>query len=154
MKLRWIATVALGLGASSLMTSSAMADYRHDDRYDRDRVEHREIDRRIEVPKVIVREDDCDFDREIGLSQVPARVLATLDCERHGKPIEAVQYVRRDGKLFYRFRLDGRQDVNLRISPDGRLLSVQEAGPEYGHVAQGHWDHDRSDHDRSDHWHR
>jgi hypothetical protein len=57
--------------------------------------------------------------------------MRTVDCERRGRRIEAVQFVRRDGKEFYRFRIDDPswrdRDVNIRVQPGGRLLSIEEA---------------------------
>lgn len=107
------------------LPSLASADQRwghYDNRYDRDRYVRREV---------------CEnFDYNISLRDVPRHVLYVVDRERQGRPIEAVQYVRRDGKIFYRFRIDGpgRRDIdmNLRVTPDGRILSVEPAGPELG----------------------
>ena len=120
MRIPWIASAALALGISAVIPTFAKADYRRDyrdndrryerhDRYDRDRYER-------------------DFDTDIPLRDVPRDVLRTIDRERGGRPIEAVQYVHRDGKYFYRFRIDtrGREDLNFRINPAGRVLSVQE----------------------------
>lgn len=146
---RWIKAVALTLGASAMFAAPAMADGRfdnnrrddrHDDHRDYRHVEIRRPDYRPEYRHVEIRRepiryvtpirDNCDFDRPVNLCDVPARVLETARCESRGRQIEAVQFVSRDGKLFYRFRVDRRfgEDVNLRISPDGRLLSVQEVG--------------------------
>jgi len=141
MKLAWIGSAALALGVSSAVPSLAQAAprrdrddvrYREDARY-RDQYDHRDRDvRDYRDVRVSDRADDCrDFDVNVSLRDVPRAVLATADCERHGNRIESVQYVRRDGKLFYRVRLDDPgprdRDVNLRIQPGGRLLSVQEA---------------------------
>jgi hypothetical protein len=128
MKLAWIGSAALALGVSAVVPSITQAAPwrdRDDARY-RDRYDHRDRDYRV-----IDRDDYRDFDVDVSLRDVPPAVLATADCERHGNRIESVQYVRRDGKLFYRVRLDDPsprdRDVNLRIQPGGRLLSIQEA---------------------------
>ena len=128
-KMRLIAPAALALGLMSAVPSFAKAD----SRYDRDRREYRDYrdrdyrdyrdDRRYYY--------DRDIDVDIPLSRVPGDVLRTVDCERHGRRIEAVQFVRRDGKEFYRFRIDDPswrdRDVNIRVQPGGRLLSIEEA---------------------------
>jgi hypothetical protein len=139
MKLAWLGSAALALGVSAIAPSLTQAApwrgdrddvrYREDARF-RDRYDHRDRDYRDY--RVSDRADDCrDFDVNVSLRDVPRAVLATADCERHGNRIESVQYVRRDGKLFYRVRLDDPsprdRDVNLRIQPGGRLLSIQEA---------------------------
>jgi hypothetical protein len=138
MKLAWLGSAALALGVSAVVPSMTQAApwrgdrddvrYRDDARY-RDRYDHR--DREYRDYRVNDRDDCRDFDVEVSLRDVPRAVLATADCERHGNRIESVQYVRRDGKLFYRVRLDDPgprdRDLNLRIQPGGRLLSIQEA---------------------------
>jgi hypothetical protein len=137
MKLAWIGSAALALGVSAAVPSLTQAApwrdrddvrYREDARF-RDRYDHRDRDYRDS--RVSDRDDCRDFDVDVSLRDVPRAVLATADCERHGNRIESVQYVRRDGKLFYRVRLDDPgprdRDVNLRIQPGGRLLSIQEA---------------------------
>ena len=135
MKLAWIGSAALALGVSAAIPSFASADgWRHDDhdRYDRrDRIEVRHVEVR-HVPDVRIRiddRDDCDFDRDISLRDVPRNVLDTLNCEVRGG-IGEVQYVHRDGKYFYRFQIDrdGRRgaDESVRIGANGRLLSVEE----------------------------
>src|ERR1043166_6427150 len=112
MKFAWIGSAALALGVSAAIPSMTQAApwrdrddvrYREDARY-RDRYDHRDRDYRDYRAND---RDDCrDFDVEVSLRDVPGAVLATADCERHGNRIESVQYVRRDGKLFYRLRID------------------------------------------------
>ena len=141
MKLAWLGSAALALGVSAVVPSMTQAApwrgdrddvrYRDDARF-RDRYDHRDRDYRDYRDYRVSDRDDCrDFDVNVSLRDVPRAVLATADCERHGNRIESVQYVRRDGKLFYRVRLDDPsprdRDVNLRIQPGGRLLSIQEA---------------------------
>ncbi len=112
-KLNWIAAAALALGTSALLPSSSRAD----DRYDRWRDTHSDRNER-------------NVDYDIPMKDVPPRVRETLNAERRGREIESVQFVRRDGKEFYRFRIDRKHsaDLSIRISPDGRLLSIEEAG--------------------------
>jgi glutamate synthase (NADPH/NADH) large chain len=72
-----------------------------------------------------------EFDVDVPLREVPRAAIDVANYERHGRRIEAVQYVFRDGKYFYRFRIDdpGRydRDVNIRVTPGGRLLTIEEA---------------------------
>lgn len=132
-KIRLIGSAALALGLMSAVPSFAKADSRYDRDW-RDRREYRDRDYR-DYDRRDYREDrryySRDFDVDVPLSRVPRDVLRTLDCETRGRRIESVQYVSRDGKLFYRFRIDdpGRfdRDVNVRIQPGGRLLSIEEA---------------------------
>jgi hypothetical protein len=121
----WFASAALALGVSAAVPGAARADYGRDyrdsgrdyrdgdRRWDRDRHDHR-VER--------------DFDVNVSMRDVPHEVRHTIDDLRRGRAIESVQFVKRDGKYFYRFRVDarGRDDVNFRINPAGRLLSVQE----------------------------
>jgi len=118
MKLAWITSAALSLGVSAAVPQFAAADNwwgRDHVRYD-----HRDDWRH-----------DREFDRDISIREVPDRVMDTADRERRGRRIESVQFVRRDGREFYRFRIDdpGRhdRDMDVRVAPDGRLLSVEEA---------------------------
>jgi len=114
----FLATAVLTLGTTAMIAAPAMADWRHDHRY--------------YPPTRYERSDRWgrDFDYNISLREVPRRVLDTLADVSRGRPVESIQYVRRDGRTFYRFRVDRRHDTDLsfRISPDGRVLSVQEAG--------------------------
>ncbi|HSI32103.1 MAG TPA: hypothetical protein VK986_00820 [Tepidisphaeraceae bacterium] len=114
------AVAALTLGSAALMTPSASADWRYGNRYD-NRYDHRHDHYRPVYQS---------FDYNVSMNDVPWRVRETLRDVVRGRGIEAVQYVSRDGKLFYRFRVDRRYgpDLNYRISPDGRLLSVEQAG--------------------------
>jgi hypothetical protein len=122
-KIRLIGSAALALGLMSAVPSFARADWRDRDYrdYRRDYRDYRD-DRRYY---------DRDIDTDIPLSRVPYDVMRTVDCERRGRRIEAVQFVRRDGKEFYRFRIDDPgwrdRDVNIRVQPGGRLLSIEEA---------------------------
>lgn len=115
---------------------------RHDD--------HRDVivNRRPEVirhDRVIVHEDrpavivrpapvivaapagDCDYG--VALSGVPGCVVGTLDGQGFGGRVEAVQFVRRDGQTFYRFRVNNgpRGDLDVRIALDGDLLGIAPA---------------------------
>jgi len=119
-------SAALALGVSAVIPSAARADNgrdRHDgdryhnrnDRYDRhdDRGRFGRDDRRYD-------ERYRDFDSDVSLRDVPHDVCRTIDQVRHDQRITAVQYVRRDGKLFYRFQLDGpgrREDLSVRVAP-------------------------------------
>lgn len=131
---RTMTTLALGLATAAAIPSIASAHDR-DDYYRHDRDDWRFRDRRV----VVVRErEECrDFDVSVSLRDVPPQVLDAVNCERRGHPIESAQYVRRDGKLFYRFRIDdadrrGRDnDFNIRVSPGGRLLSIADAEPDF-----------------------
>jgi hypothetical protein len=121
----WLASAALALGVSAAVPSFARADYGRDYR-DSGR-DYRDGDRRWERD----RHDhhvERDFDVNVSMRDVPHEVRHTIDDLRRGRAIESVQFVKRDGKYFYRFRVDarGRDDVNFRINPAGRLLSVQE----------------------------
>jgi hypothetical protein len=128
-KNRLIGSAALALGLMSAVPSFAHADNRWGrdrDYRDRDYRDYRGRDYRDDR-----RGYDRDVDVDIPLSRVPYDVMRTVDCERRGRRIEAVQFVCRDGKEFYRFRIDdpGRydRDVNIRVQPGGRLLSIEEA---------------------------
>ena len=119
MRTGWLVSAALALGVSAAVPSIARADYGRgyrdaDRRWERDRHDHGRYER--------------DFDVNVSIRDVPHAVRHTIDDLRRGRRIESVQYVRRDGKYFYRFRVDarGHEDVNFRINPGGRLLSVQE----------------------------
>ena len=120
--------LVLGLAATASVPMMSSAD---DWRNDRD---WRYRDRHVTIRE---RDRDRDFDVDVSIRDVPLRVLDTVDAERNGRRIEAIQYVRRDGKLFYRFRIDhhdwhGRDDdFNIRVSPDGRLLSIADAEPNW-----------------------
>jgi hypothetical protein len=136
-KIRFIGSAALALGLMSAIPSFAKADGRYDrdrreyrDYRDRDYRDYRDRDYRDD------RRDDRryytrEFDVDVPLSRVPRQALRTAEIESRGRRIESVQYVSRDGKLFYRFRIDdpGRfdRDVNIRVQPGGRLLSIEEA---------------------------
>ena len=131
MKLRWMTSAALALGVVSVIPTFAKADNWRNDRDRNDRYENVRRDDwrrdRYEDHRRIER----DFDVDVPLREVPRAALDVADYERHGRRIEAVQYVFRDGKYFYRFRIDdpGRhdRDVNLRVTPGGRLLTIEEA---------------------------
>jgi len=125
MKATWMITAASALAVASVSPRFVQADpYRapairfdHDDRYDRDdRYRH---------------DHYRDFDENIDIRDVPREVLRAVDHERRDRRIESVQYVHRDGKFFYRFRIDDPhprdRDMSIRVSPDGRILSVEEA---------------------------
>jgi hypothetical protein len=130
-----LALTKLVLGLATTATVPMIASAHDRDDYRHDRGDWRYRDRHV----VVIRErEECrDFDIDVRLCDVPRDVIETANCERHGRPIEAVQYVRRDGKLFYRFRIDnedrhGRDDdFNIRVSPGGRLLSIADAEPNF-----------------------
>ena len=127
-KIRLIGSAAVALGLMSAVPSFARADHR--DWRDRDYRDYRDRDYGRDY-----RDDhryyDRDIDVDIPLSRVPYDVMRTADDVRRGRRIEAVQFVRRDGKEFYRFRIDDPgwrdRDVNIRVQPGGRLLSIEEA---------------------------
>jgi hypothetical protein len=132
MKTRLIGSAALALGVISAVPSFASADWRDRDYRDRGGYYER-YDRGYY---------DRDFDVDVPLSRVPHEVLRTVRHEARGRRIEAVQYVRRDGKLFYRVRVDDPgwrdRDVNIRVQPGGRLLSIEEAERwDRGHYGPG-----------------
>jgi hypothetical protein len=126
-----IASAVLALGVSAAVPSLASADWRRDD-YRRDGDWRVREDIRRDQWAHDHRYIDDDFDRNISLREVPRNVLDTAEYERHGLRIESIQFVHRNGNFFYRFRLDGPgrrdRDINLRISPGGKLMSVEEAG--------------------------
>lgn len=127
-------SAALALGLTTLVPAVSKADGRHRDDYrDGRRIERVEIRERYDYGRGRHDHRHCepDVDRDIRLSDVPRRVMETADCERRGARIEAVQFVRRDGHEFYRFRIDhGRGcDMNIRVARDGGLLGIEEAGP-------------------------
>ncbi|HSI32104.1 MAG: hypothetical protein ACAI43_07605 [Phycisphaerae bacterium] len=115
---------ALALGSTAFMSTPAQADWRDYVR-DRDYRDYRDRDWRDHDGRY-----GRDVDQTISMSEVPHRVRETLDRElgRYNRRVEAAWFVRRDGKEFYRFQIDrrGNDDLSFRISPDGRLLSVQE----------------------------
>lgn len=139
MKLRWMTSAALALGVASVIPTVARADHDdwrqggrdRDDRYERDRYRDDRRDDwrrdRYEDHRRIER----DFDVDVPLNAVPRAAWETVNYERRGRRIEAVQYVFRDGKYFYRFRIDDPgwrdRDVNIRVTPGGRLLTIEEA---------------------------
>ena len=138
MKLRWMTSAALALGVVSVIPTFAKADdWRHDrdyrdrnDRYENVRRDDWRRDR-VEDRRDGYRRVEREFDVDVPLREVSRAALDVADYERHGRRIEAVQYVFRDGKYFYRFRIDdpGRydRDVNIRVTPGGRLLTIEEA---------------------------
>lgn len=132
MKLRWFTSAALALGVASVVPSIAKADdWRHDRDYrDRNEDVRRDDWRRDRYEDH--RRYEREFDVDVPLREVPRAALDVANYERHGRRIEGVQYVFRDGKYFYRFRIDdpGRydRDVNIRVTPSGRLLTIEEAG--------------------------
>jgi len=124
MKATWMITAAAALAVASVSPRFVQADpYRQPaQRYDRDdRYRH---------------DHYRDFDENIDIRDVPRDVMRSIDRERRGRRIESVQYVHRDGKFFYRFRIDDPhprdRDTSIRITPDGRILSVEEA-EQYDH---------------------
>jgi hypothetical protein len=114
MKASWILSAAVAMGVSSLAPGVVRADpWQHQStRYDRFDTRH-------------------DFDENVEMKEVPKEVRETINRERHDRRIESIQYVHREGKLFYRFRIDDPhprdKDMSIRVAPDGRLLSVEEA---------------------------
>ena len=148
MRFGLLTTAALTLGISAVMPSFAKADRVHDDhdrgrtevrdhrdvRRDHDRDVHRDVivERRPEIirERVIVRDPiiiNSDCDEQVSLNSVPSCVLNTLDHQFGGR-IETVQFVRRDGQSFYRFRVDGRRgDLDVRIALDGCFLGSAPA---------------------------
>jgi len=119
MKTSWIITAASAMAVAGISPQVVKADpYRPPVvRYDHDR------DYRYSHYR--------DFDEDIDIRDVPWEVMRTVDRERRGRRIEAVQYVHRDGKFFYRFRIDDPhprdRDMSIRVTPDGRILSIEEA---------------------------
>jgi hypothetical protein len=128
MRLRSIISAAGALGLSVVVPTLARADQRPN-RPDAARQEvRRDLDRR-----------DEDRDRErhehwargrhvevvVSLNEVPRPAVDTAFREKHGWPIEYVQYVRDGDHVVYRFRIERRHqpDLMLTIAPDGDLLS-------------------------------
>jgi hypothetical protein len=131
MRIASIASAVLSLGVSAAVPSLAKADHFRGRDYDR-----RFDDRRVIVERRVVerpvyrdtyRDAYRDIDVNVSLRDVPASVLNTLDCERHG-PIQTIQFVRRDGQEFYRFGVDERRGAQtvIRIGANGRLLTIGE----------------------------
>jgi hypothetical protein len=141
--LRSLGTAGLMLGLTALVPTTAKADRVRNERNDhferRDvRVErhddhrgwndHRDVhvdrDRvRIEIapPPIYI---DRDFDTTVGLSQVPACVLDTVNYQRRG-PIDSIEYIRRGGSEFYRFVVDSPTGhLDMRVDLAGRLMSI------------------------------
>jgi len=119
-------TAASGLALTTISPKFVQADprppvvrYDHDDRYRNDHDDRYRSDHYR------------DFDENIDIRDVPRDVMRSVDRERRGRRIESVQYVHRDGKFFYRFRIDDPhprdRDMSIRITPDGKILSVEEA---------------------------
>jgi hypothetical protein len=148
-----IATGALALGLAAITPSFAKADNRHDDRHDV-RVEHREVDRHVEVrhdshdggawdhrpvyvdrrPVVVDRRPvivdqrpvyvNNDCDLSVSLYDVPAAVMDTVRCEAPGQ-VESARLIRDNGLEFYRVEVNvGRGDRFVRVACDGHLLGV------------------------------
>src|SRR5258707_4473394 len=102
MKLRWMTSAALALGVASVIPSVAKADNWRNDRDHNDRYENvrrddwrhdRYDDRRDDYRRV-----EREFDVDVPLREVPHAALDVANYERHGRRIEAVQYVFRDGQ--------------------------------------------------------
>jgi hypothetical protein len=136
MKASWIISAAVALGTPAVIPTVAHADPDRSDRYDRN--DHRDRDYRDRHYR--------DFDEDIDMRDVPRDVRETARRESRGRRIESVQYVHRDGKFFYRFRIDDPgwrdRDTNIRVAPGGRLLSVEEAGrydPDWRKHFDPHW---------------
>lgn len=118
MKATWMMTAASAMAVAMISPKFVQADprppvvrYDHDDRYRSDHYR--------------------DFDENIDMRDVPREVRRAVDRERRDRRIESVQYVHRDGKFFYRFRIDDPhprdRDMSIRVAPDGRILSVEDA---------------------------
>jgi hypothetical protein len=140
---KWIGGAVLTLGLSFGIPSIAKADHLRDD-HGRDNgrfvhetrgreirqdvvVEHRPIirDRVIVQQPVYV---TTDIDQTVQLCDVPSCVASTLSREGYNGRVEAVQFVRRGGENFYRFRVDNsRGCFDLRISADGGFLGIGTA---------------------------
>jgi hypothetical protein len=67
------------------------------------------------------------FERYVRYDDLPWDVRRTCDNERGNNPIRSIQFVRRDGREFYRVIVDTRgDDLAIRINNAGKLLSVDE----------------------------
>ena len=144
---RTLSAAILGLGLTAMTPTIAKADRLREDVYDRREVRiepRREVrverdyyaDRarlggervRVEVvpayaPPVYYVEPNIDV--SVSLRDVPRCAIDTVRSECAG-PIEGVQFVRRDGREFYRFNVAGRGGLlNVRVGTNGRLLSIQ-----------------------------
>jgi hypothetical protein len=141
MRMRSLVSAAGALGLSVMVPTMARADQRperlvtprqeirqdldhRDDDRDRDRHEREEHDR-------YRRDHDGHWERDrhveavVSLNDVPRPAVDTAYREKHGWPIEYVQYVRDGDHVVYRFRIERRHmpDLILVIEPDGDLLS-------------------------------
>lgn len=146
--MRWklLGGAVLGLGISLATPTFAKADQHRDDhrrietrdvRHDWDRRDsHREVivERRpiYETQRVVVAPAPVyvtsDIDTPVQMCDVPAVVANTLYRQGFNGRVEAVQFVRRDGQAFYRFRTDtARGCLDVRIGRDGGFLGVAAA---------------------------
>ena len=98
--------------------------------------------------------------RSVRYETLPREVLRTLDEERAGRRVLAVQFVVQDGKEFYRCTVAlKRGERNIRIQPGGNLLSVEDVRevdvPAF-HKAGDDWYHEREQRDvaREEYWKR
>ena len=108
MNLKWTTASLFALSASAYFSGAARAD-----RY------------RIEEPPPVVRVAP-DVDVEVRLRDVPPPVMNTVESIRHGRDIRWARYVSHEGRPFFVLRLERRhkEDLTVRIAPDGALLSV------------------------------
>jgi hypothetical protein len=65
----------------------------------------------------------------VRIEDVPRDVRHTIDAEAHGHNVLAVQQVRHGDREFYRATIEQHLDADkvIRVGPDGRLFSVEEA---------------------------
>jgi hypothetical protein len=69
-----------------------------------------------------------DAEEQLRLYDLPRSVRETIDVERHGHAVKQVDFVRRNGREFYRVAIDERGNVDtiLYISERGRVLDEQQ----------------------------
>ena len=76
--------------------------------------------------RVITRVVEVDADTTVRLADVPRCVLDTVTAQCGGRAVETTEYVRRDGIVSYRFRLEGfhQEPILVTVAADGHLLGV------------------------------
>jgi hypothetical protein len=68
-----------------------------------------------------------EFKEYVSIRRVPCQVLETAERFGNGRRVEWVRFVRSGGRTYYVVRMNfrGRDDINVRVYPNGRLLDVE-----------------------------
>ncbi len=123
--MRWItsAVVTFGVcGVAPVMAGPAMAGE-----------EHGFVRADFDGPAIAVRVDRDEFreqewreHHDVAVPEVPHRVIETAERVGNGRHIDSVVFVRTDRHEFFVVHMSRyhKQDISLRIEPDGDLISI------------------------------